>query len=94
MLGTLILLAVAMALSLYAVHELAPEGWATGLYLVDYPRYSSGWWNWQWGAQPIVAYFEAHSAAYDHEYMNAESNAPDELLRFYTTPEAALCRLR
>jgi 4-amino-4-deoxy-L-arabinose transferase-like glycosyltransferase len=60
-------------------------------YLVDYPRYSSGWWGWQWGAQPIVAYFEAHSAAYDHEYMNADFNAPDELLRFYTTPQGGRC---
>jgi hypothetical protein len=59
--------------------------------LVDYPRYSSGWWGWQWGAQPIVAYFEVHSAAYDHEYMNAEYNAPDELLRFYTTPDTERC---
>jgi hypothetical protein len=60
-------------------------------YLIDYPRYSSGWWGWQWGAQPIVAYFEAHRAAYDHEYMNAEYNAPDELLRFYTTPDTGRC---
>jgi 4-amino-4-deoxy-L-arabinose transferase-like glycosyltransferase len=64
-------------------------------YLVDYPRYSSGWWGWQWGAQPIVAYFEAHSAGYDREYMNADLNAgfnaPDELLRFYTTPQGGRC---
>src|SRR5919199_5848691 len=60
-------------------------------YLVDYPRYSSGWWGWQWGARSIVTYFEAHSAAYDHEYMNADFNAPDELLRFYTTREGGRC---
>jgi hypothetical protein len=60
-------------------------------YLVDYPRYSSGWSGWQWGAQPIVAYFEAHSAAYDHEYMNADFNAPEELLRFYTTLQRGRC---
>jgi 4-amino-4-deoxy-L-arabinose transferase-like glycosyltransferase len=59
--------------------------------LVDYPRYSSGWWGWQWGARPIVAYFEAHRGAYDHGYMNAEFNAPDELLRFYTTPDTGRC---
>ena len=61
-------------------------------YLVDYPTYSSGWWGWQWGPQKIVPYFEAHRQQYDRELWNAEANAPDELLRFYTTPDTGPCR--
>ena len=60
-------------------------------YLVDYPRYSSGWDGWQWGAEPIVAYFEGHRADYDQELMNAEFNAPDELLRYYRLADHKPC---
>ncbi len=60
-------------------------------YLVDYPTYASGWWGWQWGPQKIVPYFEAHQREYGRELWNAEANAPDELLRFYTTPDTGQC---
>jgi hypothetical protein len=60
-------------------------------YLVDYPTYSSGWWGWQWGPQAIVPYFEAHRNQYARELWNAEANAPDELLTFYTTPNTGQC---
>lgn len=60
-------------------------------YLVDYPTYASGWWGWQSGPEQIVAYFEAHRASYDRQLMDTEANAPDELLRFYTTPNPSLC---
>ena len=60
-------------------------------YLVDYPRYSSGWDGWQWGAEPIVAYFQRHTADYDQELINAEFNAPEELLRFYRLADHEPC---
>ncbi len=60
-------------------------------YLNDYPTYSSGWWGWQWGPREIVPYFEAHQREYAHELWNAEANAPDELLTFYTTPNNGQC---
>lgn len=60
-------------------------------YLVDYPRYSSGWDGWQWGAEPIVAYFQQHTADYDQELMNAEFNAPEELLTFYRLADHEPC---
>jgi 4-amino-4-deoxy-L-arabinose transferase-like glycosyltransferase len=60
-------------------------------YLVDYPRYSSGWDGWQWGAEPIVAYFQRHTADYDQELMNAEFNAPEELLIFYRLADHQPC---
>jgi 4-amino-4-deoxy-L-arabinose transferase-like glycosyltransferase len=60
-------------------------------YLVDYPTYSSGWWGWQWGPQKIVPYFEAHRTQYAQELWDAEANSPDELLRFYTTPDTGQC---
>lgn len=59
--------------------------------LVDYPTYASGWLGWQWGARQIVAYFEAHGHEYNQQLMDAEFNAPDELLRFYTTPDTGQC---
>ena len=62
-----------------------------GSYLNDYPLYSAGWDGWQSGAKEITAYFVAHHSAYDEELMNAEFNAPDELLRFYATPYAWPC---
>ncbi len=60
-------------------------------YLVDYPRYSSGWDGWQWGAEPIVAYFQQHTADYDQELMNAEFNGPEELLTFYRLADHDTC---
>lgn len=60
-------------------------------YFVDYPTYSSGFWGWQSGAAQIVAYFQAHSSDYTQEYLNANFNAPDELLRFYNTPDMGRC---
>jgi len=60
-------------------------------YFRDYPLYSSGFWGWQSGPEQIVAYFKAHSNDYAHEYMDIPFNAPDELLRFYTTPDDGRC---
>lgn len=70
---------------------LGAMGQFMGAYLGAYPLYSSGYWGWQWGAGPIVSYFEAHHGQYDSELMNAEFNAPDELLRFYSTPDTGQC---
>jgi len=60
-------------------------------YFRDYPLYSSGFWGWQSGPEQIVAYFKAHSNEYAHAYMDIPFNAPDELLRFYTTPDDGRC---
>jgi hypothetical protein len=60
-------------------------------YLIDYPRYSSGWDGWQWGAEPIVAYFQNQSDHYDEELINAEFNAPNELLTFYRLAKHQPC---
>src|ERR1700682_3145865 len=60
-------------------------------YLVEYPRYSSGWDGWQWGAGSIVAYFQNQTDHYDEELMNAEFNGPDELLTFYRLAKQEPC---
>ena len=52
-------------------------------YLVEYPLYSSGYYGWQWGARPIAEYFDAHRDDYDRMWINADYNAPEELLRFF-----------
>lgn len=70
---------------------LGATGQFMNAYLNDYPRYSAGFYGWQWGAQQIVAYFEAHRRDYSAEFMDAEFNAPDELLAFYTTPNYGQC---
>lgn len=57
-------------------------------YLEEYPKYSSGFFGWQWGVKDILAYFRAHSAEYDRMYLDAEYNAPYELDRFYSWPAA------
>jgi hypothetical protein len=61
-------------------------------YLVDYPRYSSGWDGWQWGAESIVLYFQRQGVYYNDELMNAEFNAPEELLRFYRLADHQPCQ--
>lgn len=52
-------------------------------YFVEYPIYSSDFWGWQYGAEPIMKYFIAHSAAYDDLAMSGAFNAPDIFLKFY-----------
>lgn len=58
-------------------------------YLVEYPQYSSGYYGWQWGARPIAEYFDAHRDEYDRLWFNADYNAPEELLKFFSTPALA-----
>jgi hypothetical protein len=74
-----------------ALGGLALVGGFMHAYLVDYPTYSSQWWGWQSGYGQIVAYFEREHTRYGRLLMDNEANAPDELLRFYMTPDPAAC---
>jgi len=56
-------------------------------YLYEYPKYSSGFYGWQWGFREVWAYFRAHHDEYDDLMVDSEFNAPYELQRFYSWPE-------
>ena len=61
------------------------------LYFSEYPKYSSNFWGWQYGAREIVNYFEEHENEYDHLYMAPEFNAPDIFLKFYSPQNCHKC---
>jgi hypothetical protein len=60
-------------------------------YFTQYPKYSSGWGGWQSGAGDIAAYFMQHHTRYSSLLENAEFNAPDVLLDFYTRLHPGQC---
>jgi hypothetical protein len=54
-------------------------------YLIEYPRYSSGFWGWQWGMQQFISDYETNRNTYDALYFDGDQfNAPWELQTFYT----------
>ncbi len=61
-------------------------------YLVTYPRYSSGWWGWQWGMQQFLADYEAHRSRFDVLYYDGDQfNNSWELQDFFTVGDPAAC---
>jgi len=58
-------------------------------YLVEYPKYSSGFFGWQWGPKPILEYFDAHIDQYDNLWLNAEYNESAVLMHFFSSPRVA-----
>lgn len=63
------------------------------LYFVSYPKYSSDFWGWQYGARDIVAYFSAHSTSYDDFIMAPEFNAPGIFFKFYAPGGCSNCKI-
>lgn len=52
-------------------------------YFVDYPLYSSDYWGWQYGSQPIIKYFIENNQLYDEMYMTGEFNSPIHFISFF-----------
>lgn len=60
-------------------------------YFVEYPRYASNFWGWQYGARDIVQYFEKEQNKYDELVMAPEFNAPDIFFKFYAPEDCQKC---
>lgn len=58
--------------------------------LILYPKYSSDFWGWQYGAKPIMNYFLEHSKEYDQLCLEGQFNAPDIFLKFYDPNNSCL----
>jgi len=63
------------------------------LYFVDYPRYSSAWWGWQYGPKDIVPYFVAHESQYDDLIMSPYFNGRFEFFKFYAPNDCSKCKV-
>jgi len=57
--------------------------WYTHQYFMVYPRYSSDFWGWQYGARETMMYFLAHSRQYDELYLTDAFNSPNSFITFY-----------
>jgi len=62
------------------------------LYYVDYPKYSSDYWGWQYGPKDIINYFMSVEDKYDEMYYTGEANAPQIFLPFYTIDGKLGCK--
>lgn len=63
------------------------------LYFINYPKYSSGWWGWQYGPKDIVAYFSSHESDYDGLVMTHNFNGPQEFFKFYAPNDCSKCEI-
>jgi 4-amino-4-deoxy-L-arabinose transferase-like glycosyltransferase len=53
------------------------------LYFVDYNKYASDYWGWQFGIRDIMKYFIANSEDFDQLIVSNEANAVEKLVEFY-----------
>lgn len=58
-----------------------------------YPKYSSDFWGWQYGARDIVNYFSKNQDKYDELLMTPEFNAPEIFFKFYSPTDCSKCRI-
>lgn len=63
------------------------------IYYYEYPKISSDFWGWQYGARGIVTYFVEQEARYDEMYMESAFNAPHIFFNFYAPGECEKCTL-
>jgi len=63
------------------------------LYFVDYPKYSSAWWGWQYGPKDIVPYFISHESQYDDFIMSPYFNGRYEFFKFYAPNDCIKCKV-
>jgi hypothetical protein len=50
---------------------------------LNYPQYSSDYWGWQYGAEPIMQYFLKHKDEYDELLMEGKFNGGHIFIPFY-----------
>lgn len=63
------------------------------LYFVSYPKYSSDFWGWQYGAGDIIQYFSAHEKNYDDLIMAPKFNESDIFFKFYAPDGCSNCKI-
>lgn len=52
-------------------------------YNINYPKYSSGFWGWQYGPQDIIPYFLQNKTKYDQLILMGNFNEPYIFIKFY-----------
>jgi 4-amino-4-deoxy-L-arabinose transferase-like glycosyltransferase len=62
-------------------------------YFLQYPKQSSDFWGWQFGARDIVSYFVSHEDQYDELFMSSAFNGPEIFLKFYAPDDCGNCAL-
>ena len=86
-----------LALSVFSVSLLLVGGLQVAGYLEryhnEYPRLSTGYLGWQWGASDIVRYFVRVQDDYDELVMDADFTQPQILLHFYAPDDCVKCRI-
>lgn len=61
------------------------------LFFVEYPKYSSDFWGWQFGARDIMKYYMSNQNYYDELIFPTDFNAPDIFPKFYGKGECYKC---
>ena len=66
-------------------------GYYANLLFVEYPKYASDFWGWQYGAREAVREFEKNQTKYEELVMAPEFNAPHIFFNFYAPEGCSNC---
>jgi 4-amino-4-deoxy-L-arabinose transferase-like glycosyltransferase len=61
-------------------------------YFIEYPKYSSDFWGWQYGSRDIIQYYMSVEDQYDEMYIAIEANAPQIFIPFYSSDGKKGCK--